>query len=92
MTITNFKEDEYLGEDHKLGKYGYQFYTDGTKLQDLSTAEVLVMRAEVDLKHEIDNDLRKEMLQMLMGELINLVAPTRYHNILPGIQRIKKMT
>ena len=55
------------------------------------------MRTEVDPKLEIDNDLRKHMLQMLMGELTNLVA-SRYQKMLPGevmqegIQRIKKMT
>ena len=51
MTIKNFKNSEYLGIDHKLGKYGYRFYTDGTKVQDLSTGEILVMRAEVGMDH-----------------------------------------
>ena len=55
------------------------------------------MRAEIDPKHQIDKDLRKHLLQMLMGELINLVVP-RYHKMLPGeemqegIQRIMKLT
>ena len=53
------------------------------------------MRAEIDPKHKIDNDLRKQMLQMLMGEQINLLAPRYYvldKDMLQGIQRIKKMT
>ena len=53
------------------------------------------MRAEIDPKCEINNDLRKQMLQMLMGEQINLLAPRYYvldKDMLQGIQIIKKMT
>ena len=49
MTLTNFKDEEYLGKDHKLGKYGFKFYS-ASEISDLEKAEYLVMRAEVDSK------------------------------------------